>query len=217
MFWTDQFAPPRFEKDHTWSMWDFCLPALVVTNKPKWQPRMKKWFVHVCSDITSARKKPFESYFPRGRLPLQKTRSTLKQREGVRGGSSQQTSSPLFLGARLASRYGRFEVSASWRVPRRTWSKRNETRWFTKRGGWEMVAWMDLVFGGWLVALSRRCIGVLNDFLILTCLHRNPWGNDDSQFWLAHNFGDGLKVVQPPTRSGIVWYFFPIDVGSEYK
>lgn len=23
---------------------------------------MKKWFVHVCSDITSAWKKPFESY-----------------------------------------------------------------------------------------------------------------------------------------------------------
>lgn len=58
-----------------------------------------------------------------------------------------------------------------------------------------MVAWMDLVPGGWLVALSRRCVGVLNDFIILTCKNIEILGEMMiPNFDLPHNFADGLKV-----------------------
>lgn len=130
------------EVDHTWSMWDFCLPALVVTNSNLSGSLVWKNGVSLCSDITSARKKPFESYPQEGAEPLQ-TRSTLKQREGG-GGSSQKTIVPLFLGPRLASRHGRFEVSASWRVgtpENLVETKRNPLVHETGGGKWRHRIW----------------------------------------------------------------------------
>ena len=87
------------EVDHTWSMWDFCLPALVVTNKPKWQPRMKKWFVHVCSDITSARKKPFESYPPEGACFSPKNPDPQNKGRESEAEAANKTRPPFFWGA----------------------------------------------------------------------------------------------------------------------
>lgn len=95
----------------------------------QWQPRMKKMVCSCLSDITSARESRLK-VIPKRAL-LSKPRPSNK---GRRGGSSQKINVPLFLG-RL-SRHGRFEVSASWRVP---WRKRNPFG-FTKRGVWEMVA-----------------------------------------------------------------------------
>lgn len=166
MFWTDQFAlcTPRFEKDHTWSMWDFCLPALVVTNKPKWQPRMKKWFVRVCSDITSARESRLKVIPQRAQTSPNPVDPQTKGKAEAE--AANKTPSPLFLGPRLASRgfpnwltrHGRFEVSASWRVGTpENLESRNETRkpkrndrWVTKRGvgkWWHGWIWCLVVAG----------------------------------------------------------------------
>ena len=63
-----------------------------------------------------------------------------------------------------------------------------------QRGGWEMVAWMDLVPGCWPVALSRRCVGVQMIF-ILTSSHEEILGEMMiPNFDLPHIFADRLKV-----------------------
>ena len=185
------------------------VPALVVTNKPKWQPRMKKWFVHVCSDITSARKKPFESYPPGSAQTSPKNPDP--QTKGRRRRKQPKNRPPFFLG-RL-SRHGRFEVSASWRVGtpenlesrNETKTKRNRNPVGLRNGG--LGKWWRFGSGVWwlLVALSRRCVGVLNDFIILTCKNIEILGEMMiPNFDLRIIFADGLKVGSTTNYIGIV-------------